>query len=148
MKPTSKLRPKPKLQKISTLIDKADKITSQYIRYKHADHAENVKCISCDAVIHWKESHCAHYIGRASKATRWMEENLRPACPSCNVYRKEFHMREYTLKMIDFYGRDFVDELRALARKVLSASEVRALAEQAITEYTTALQQLKQQKGE
>lgn len=132
----TKKKTKPKLIKLNTLIDKADKITSQYIRQKHADSNGNVKCISCDTVLSWKESHCAHYIGRASKATRWMEENLRPACPSCNVYRKEFHMREYTLKMIDFYGRDFVDELRSLARKVLRASEVRLLAETAIQEFS------------
>lgn len=130
-----KKKTKTKQQKLTTLIDKADKITSQYIRYKHADINGNVKCISCDTVIHWKDSHCAHYIGRASKATRWMEENLRPACPSCNVYRKEFHMREYTLKMIDFYGREFVDDLRALSKKVLTASEVRRLAETAIEEF-------------
>ena len=132
----SKLKPKPKLPKLSTLIAKADKITSQYIRRKYSDSNGNVKCISCDTVLHWKAAHCAHYIGRASKATRWMEENLRPACPSCNVYRKEFHMREYTIKMIDFYGRNFVDELRALARKVLTASQIRLLAEQAIQEFT------------
>jgi len=131
----TKLKPRLKLVKLTALIDKADKITSQYIRQKHADANGNVKCISCDTVIHWKGSHCAHYIGRASKATRWMEENLRPACPSCNVYRKEFHMREYTLKMIDFYGRDFVDELRGLARMVLTAPEVRALAENAIQDF-------------
>ena len=131
----TKLKQRPKLIKLTTLIEKADKITSQYIRQKHADANGNIKCISCDTVIHWKESHCAHYIGRASKATRWMEENLRPACPSCNVYRKEFHMRAYTLAMIDFYGRDFVDELMALGRKVLTASEVRSLAETAIQEF-------------
>jgi len=66
-----------------------------------------------------------------------MEENLHPACPSCNVFRKEFHMREYTLFMEDFYGRKFVDELRELERKVLSASQVRQLAEQAIEEFST-----------
>lgn len=130
-----KLPKRPKQPKLTTLIEKADRITSNYIRQKHADIHGNIKCISCDTVLPWKESHCAHYIGRASKATRWMEENLRPACPSCNVYRKEFHMREYTLKMIDFYGRDFVDELRGLARKVMPASQVRALAETAIKDF-------------
>lgn len=123
---------KPKKIKLPALIAKADKLVSQYIRQKYASKDGMVVCISCDTVLHWKDAHCAHYIGRASKATRWMEENLRPSCPSCNVYRKEFHMREYTLKMIDFYGRDFVDELRLLAKKVLSASEVRQLAENAI----------------
>lgn len=32
------------------------------------------------------------------------KENLHPVCPSCNVFRKEFHMREYTLYMEDFTG--------------------------------------------
>jgi hypothetical protein len=123
---------KPKKVKLTALIPKADKLISQHIRKKYADKDGMVICISCDTILHWKDSHCAHYIGRSSKATRWMEENLRPACPSCNVYRKEFHMREYTLKMIDFYGRDFVDELRLMAKQILSASEIRLLAENAI----------------
>ena len=118
--------------KLHALIDKADRLTSLYIRQKWADHAGNVKCVSCSTVLPRKESHCAHFIERGKKATRWTEENLRPACPSCNVYRKEHHMREFTLHMIDSYGREFVDELRTMARKVLSASQVRALAEEAI----------------
>lgn len=79
--------------------------------------------------------HCAHFIGRSAKATRWLEENLHPACPSCNVFRKEFHMREYTLFMEDFYGREFVDELRVMEKQVLSAGQVRALAEEAIQNF-------------
>jgi len=125
--------------KLPTLIAKADKLASQYIRQKYADSAGMVKCISCDTELHWKEAHNAHYIERAKKFTRWLEENLHPACPSCNVYRKEFHMREYTLKMIDMYGRDFVDEIRVSARKALSPSQVRTLAEEAIEYYGKGL---------
>lgn len=121
-----------KKQKLPTLIDKADRLTSLYIRQKYADHAGNVTCVTCGKVLHWKDAHCAHYIERAAKATRWLEENLHPACPSCNVYRKEFHKREYTLAMIDLHGRQFIDELKEMARKVLSPSEVRTLAEEAI----------------
>ncbi len=122
--------------KLPTLIAKADKLASQYIRQKYADHAGNVTCISCDTVLHWKDAHCAHFIERGHKSTRWLEENLKVACCSCNTFRKEFHLREYTLKMIDLYGRDFVDELRVLAKKSLSPSEVRNLAEEAIEYYT------------
>lgn len=118
--------------KLSTLIDKADKVTSLYIRQKFADHAGNVVCVTCGRHLHWKDAHCAHYIERAAKATRWLEENLHPACPSCNVYRKEFHKREYTLAMIDLHGREFVDELKVMAAQVLSPSQVRQLAEEAI----------------
>lgn len=139
--PFPKLKPKPKRQKLSTLTDKADTLASQYIRQKFANHAGNVICISCGKSLHWKDAHCAHYIERGKKATRWLEENLHPACPSCNVYRKEFHMREYTLAMIDLHGRAFIDELRAMANKILSAGQVRQLSEEAIAYYTQALKE-------
>ena len=131
-----------KKQSLPNLKTKADTITSQYIRQKWADSNGFVKCVTCPTVKHWKEMHCAHFIGRASNPTRWLEENLRPACPSCNVYRKEYHMREFTLVMLDAYGRDFVDELNRMARKVCKPSEVRQLAEDAITYYTEAVRGL------
>jgi len=133
---------KPKKTKLPTLITKADTLTSQYIRRKYADHAGMVKCVSCETVLHWKDAHCAHYIERAKKATRWQEENLHPACPSCNVYRKEHHMREYTLYMIDRYGRDGIDDLKKSAARVLSGSQVRELAEEALAYYTAQLEAL------
>jgi hypothetical protein len=134
---------KTKQQSLPSLITKSDRITSEYIRQKYADENGYVTCITCGKVLHWKEAHCAHYIERAAKATRWLEENLHPACPSCNVFRKEFHKREYTLKIIDLYGRDKIDEFKRLARQVLSGSQVRALANEAIEYYTTALRELK-----
>ena len=133
---------KPKRAKLSTLVAKADTLASQYIRQKYADHAGNVVCISCDTVLPWKDAHCAHYIDRAKKATRWMEENLHPACCSCNAFNKQFHMREYTLKMVDYYGRDFVNEIRETVKKTLTASEVRNLAEEAIAYYSGQLKAL------
>lgn len=137
-----KKKPKPNRPSLPTLIDKADKLTSQYIRQKYADHAGLVKCISCPTVLPWKEAHCAHFIERGKKATRWLEENLHPACPSCNFYRKEIHMREYTLAMIDMYGREAIDHLRRAGTQVLPASQVRRLAEEAIDYYGAAIKGL------
>jgi hypothetical protein len=51
------------------------------------------------------------------------------------MYRQEFHMREYTIYILEFYGREFLDELRELEKKVLSASQVRKLAEEAIERF-------------
>jgi hypothetical protein len=133
-KMTGKTKLKRKVKpSLPALQAKADKAMSTYIRLKYADHAGMVTCVSCGKVLPWQDAHCAHYIGRAAKATRWLEENLHPACPGCNVYRKEFHMREYTLFMIDTYGRDFLDQLKELGRKVLTGSQVRELAEEAIS---------------
>lgn len=141
--PIPKKPKKPKRPSLPSLITKADTVTSLYIRQKHADHAGMVQCISCPTVQHWKSLHCAHFIERGKKATRWVEENLHPACPSCNVYRKEMHLREYTLAMIDLYGREKIDELREQSKQVLSGSQVRQLAEEAIEYYTNALKELK-----
>jgi hypothetical protein len=137
-----KRKPKPKRPSLPSLITKADTVTSQYIRQKYADHAGNVTCISCPTVLPWKEAHCAHFIERGKKATRWLEENLHPACPSCNFYRKEIHMREYTLAMIDLYGREGIEEIKAESRLVLRGYEVRQLSEDAIEYYSKALKEL------
>jgi hypothetical protein len=137
-----KQKTKPKRQKISTLIDKADKLASQYIRQKYADHAGYVTCFTCDTALHWKDAHCAHFIERGKKLTRWLEENLHPACCGCNTFNKEFHMREYTIKMIDLHGRDFVDELMEMGRKSPSPAEVRNLAEEAIEYYSRMAREL------
>ena len=127
---------------LSSLIRKADTVASQYIRQKYADPQGIVKCVTCDSKLHWSQSHCAHFMERANKATRWLEENLHPACPSCNVFRKEYHKREYTLYIIDMYGREKIDEFKSMASQVLSASQVRYLAEEAIEYYSDQLKEL------
>ena len=137
-----KKKKKPKQTPLPSLIAKADKITSQYIRRKHADENGMVKCVSCETVLHWKEAHCAHWIGRAAKPTRWMEENLNCACMGCNVYRQEMHQREYTLVQLDKYGREGIEDIKTQSRRVLRGSEVRELAEEAIAYYSAALKEL------
>lgn len=134
-RPITSKKAKAKKPKLSTLVDKADKLASLYIRQKYADHAGNVTCISCGTVLPWKESHCAHFIERGKKATRWLEENLHPACCSCNSFHKERHMRGYTLFMIGTYGMEFVMELQELEKKTHSPIEVMRLAEEAIEYY-------------
>ena len=98
---------------------KAWKLCSEYIRRKHADANGYVKCVSCEKVIHWKESDCAHFYpkGRAG-ALYFTEENLAPACPGCNRFNVEIHKIGFTKYMLDMYGRDFVDELGRQARQI------------------------------
>ena len=128
--------------KLTTLIARADSVVSKYIRQKNADSSGMVKCVSCPTVLHWKESHCAHWIGRAAKTTRWLEDNLSVACPSCNVYRKELHQREYTLYQLDRHGREKLDKIRGDSRKTLSGSQIRALANEVLDTYTRLLNEL------
>jgi len=139
----TKKQTKKKKASLSSLIRKADTITSQYIRQKYADSNGVVKCVTCDTKLHWSQSHCAHFMERANKATRWLEENLHPACPSCNVFRKEYHKREYTLFIIDMYGREKIYEFKSLTSEILNSSKVRLLAEEAIKYYSEQLKELK-----
>lgn len=91
---------------------------SKYIRTKYADRTGCVRCITCGAVKLIQEMHAAHFVERGKEATRYIEENVHPACPSCNQFHKEFHMRNYVLWMIDTYGREKVDELIAFSRRI------------------------------
>jgi 5-methylcytosine-specific restriction endonuclease McrA len=131
-----------KRQKLSTLQDKADKAMSVYIRMKYADCDGNVKCVSCGKVVPWKESDCGHFIPKSrGAAVRWIEENCHPECHGCNRFSHS-HLIGYTLYMVDMYGREKIEELEQMARKVLSASEKRRLAEEAFEYYKRALNDL------
>ena len=91
---------------------------SRYIRAKYATDGY-AQCVSCDEVKPIAEMDCAHFIPRGKAATRFTEENAHPACQGCNRFRKENHMRMYTLFMIDTYGREFVDQLIQTSRELV-----------------------------
>lgn len=124
--------------KLSTLQEKADKAMSVYIRMKYADEHGWVTCVSCGRSFHWRDVDMGHFIPKSRGASvRWVEENCHPECKGCNRFSHS-HLIGYTLYMIDTYGREKIEELENLARKVLSASEKRQLAEEAFTYYTNA----------
>ena len=128
--------------KLSTLQEKADKAMSVYIRMKYADPDGNIKCVSCGKVIPWKDSDMGHFIPKSRGASiRWVEENCHPECRACNRF-DHGHLIGYTEYMIDMYGRDKINELKQEARKTLSASQKRELAEEAFNYYTNAIKDL------
>lgn len=99
-------------------VNKLDILMSKYIRMKYAGKDGMVECVSCGKILHWKECHCAHYIKRAKMWTRFLEENLNVACPYCNTYNQEFHMKMYTIKLIKQFGLAFVEELIILGNNI------------------------------
>ena len=92
-------------------INKLDKLTSQIVRYKNADINWNIKCISCGCQLHWKEAQCCHWIERWRQRYRFDYENLAPWCRSCNYYRKEYHLRIYTMKQVNKLWKKKVREM-------------------------------------
>lgn len=77
---------KQKPKSLSTLKKELDKVYSQYIRIREADHSGNVSCYTCGSVRHWKKMHCGHFVSRTYLATRWNENNTKVQCPGCNLF--------------------------------------------------------------
>ena len=73
--------------KRSTLVKKLDKVFSQYIRLKDADHRGMVECYTCGAVKNWREVDAGHFQSRGKYMTRWDEQNVKPQCKRCNGFR-------------------------------------------------------------
>lgn len=132
---------KPKKVKFSTLQVKADGFMSQYIRQKFAVDGY-CNCVSCKRSFHWKDMDCGHFIPKKrASILRWVEENVAPECRDCNRF-DEGHLIGYYEWMLDMYGKEKIDELRIEARKTLSPSQKRQLAEDAIEYYGTKLKEL------
>ena len=65
-----------------------DRVVSRYVRLRDMETDEKITCYCCDKRIHWTKAECMHFIDRRHKATRWLLENLRSGCFTCNNEKK------------------------------------------------------------
>ena len=112
-KKANKASSKKKTVSLSSLKKKADKLFSQYIRQKYSDNNWIATCISCWKKDHYKNMHNAHFIERGCMKRRWEEDNCRPACAGCNTFRKEYHLRMFTIFQIKRLWLEKVEEMSA-----------------------------------
>lgn len=105
---------------INRLSNDAAELLQKIVRLKAADENGYCKCWSCGTVDHWKNMQGGHYIQRGKIYTRLVEENIHPQCRGCNGFGMKFGSaaQQYTLAMVDYYGREFVDELIASKDKI------------------------------
>jgi hypothetical protein len=98
----------------STPRKKAIDLLQKLVKLKAADDNGYVECWSCGSVHHWSEMDGGHFIAKgASSYWATEEENVHPQCRACNRFGMKFGTatQNYTLKMEDFYGRDFVEAM-------------------------------------
>lgn len=93
-------------------------VFSEYIRKRGADEGGTNTCITCDKLAHWSELHAGHFVPGRTNAVLFDERIVHPQCPRCNIWLGG-NYAAYTLKMIDFYGREKVEEFLALKHKLV-----------------------------
>lgn len=95
-----------------TLVKKLDKVFSEYIRRKWADHTGLVQCITCGGYYDFKKIQAGHYISRKYHGTRWDEENTRPQCWACNAkHMGNGRSDVFALYLISYYGKNILKKL-------------------------------------
>jgi len=103
-----------------TLRAKALETIQKLSRISAADDNGYCQCVSCKQMFHYKEMDGGHYIAKGH-SSYWAlrEENVHPQCKGCNGFGMKYGTaaNEYTKWMIDYYGRDYVDEMEAIKKR-------------------------------
>ena len=85
-----------------------------HARLSHADDNGYCVCVSCGVKRHYKEMDGGHFIPKGASSYWALEsENIHPQCKGCNAFgmRHGSAAQSYTTWMIDYYGREFVDDM-------------------------------------
>jgi hypothetical protein len=104
---------KKKLPTLSALEKKLDRVFSEYIRRKDADHGGTVDCCTCGKLFYWKEVDAGHFVKRQHRSIRWDERNVHPQCTRCNHFMGG-RQDDYAQFVIKKYGQTVFDELMLL----------------------------------
>ena len=100
-----------KRKSIASLVEEAAVILQRIVRMKAADENGYVSCVTCGVTRQWNDGmQGGHFISRRYTAHKLTLENVHPQCARCNGPLRGNNV-QYTLYMIDMYGRDFVEEL-------------------------------------
>ena len=128
-----------KKKSIKQLEKELDVVFSLFIRHRGSKDGMN-KCFTCDKILPIKELQDGHYESRRHKSLKYHEQNNHCQCYWCNVVKKG-NYTVYALRMIDKYGKEFVDMLAIKKHNTTkwTAFEYEVL----IKEYTEKLNQLK-----
>ena len=113
-----------------------------------ADDNGYAKCVSCGEQSHYKEMDGGHFFPKGNCSFWALEkENVHPQCKGCNGFGMKYGIaaQQYTLWMIDYYGRDFVEEMESQKRSVRKI--YKAEYQEMIEEFTAEIKHHEQRIG-
>ena len=143
-KPSKAKKPQKKPVKRSKVVRDLDAIFSQYIRLKESDEYGYCICVTSGQKMFWKEAQCGHFISRGKYPTRWDETNCHPQSVYSNIFLKGDYIN-YTIYMIDRYGREYVDELIDRSKQSVKIPTSELIEK--IDYYKTEVARIKSEKG-
>ena len=110
------------------LIQRLDKVFSQWVRRKDADHRGYVECWTCGKVLPWSRVDAGHFQSRAKFSTRWDEMNVKPQCKGCNGFRSGEQFK-FARKLDAVYGEGTAEEIERISNQArkYSVEELEAL---------------------
>ena len=108
------MKKKPSLRGLKA---KCWKLFSEWIRRKDADEGGTTYCVTCRKPVFWKEAHAGHFVPGRTNAVLFHPEIVHPQCQVCNIWKGGAY-HDYTLFMLDKYGREKVEEFLSLRRQV------------------------------
>ena len=124
------------------LVKKLDAAYSQYVRLKDARMLYGqlrTVCVTCGDRKPWKQHQNGHFYTRGRYATRWDDNNCHVQCMPCNVFLSGNYIN-YTMYMIDRYGREAVEQLEIKSKSTikLSTSDLQEMTD----DYKTKVKEL------
>lgn len=121
LRATGRIKPKKGKEKtISKLIKELDAVFSKYVRYSRVDSNGMVMCFTCDKYFDPKKIHNGHYVSRFYKSVRWSEDNCRPQCMWCNMF-KNGDAANYRERLVEDIGEPavlYLEQSRHVSQKL------------------------------
>ena len=121
----------------SKLVKKLDVVFSQWVRLSNADNKGNCTCVTCGKVGHWKTGgiQAGHFMSRKHYSTRWDEDNVKPQCVGCNMF-KAGEQYKYSL----YLGNNLSEELYLKSQQITKFTSVEL--EEMILHYSSLVKKL------
>lgn len=115
---------------VNQLKKKAWKLVSEYVRRSNADWKGDVRCVTCQKTMPWKEAQAGHFIQGRRNAVVFDLRHIYPQCMPCNVFRHGNLIAYYPF-MIKQVGEEVIEELKELNKhdKQFTRTELEVLIE-------------------
>jgi hypothetical protein len=109
--------PSKKLESLPKLKNKVMTAFQRLVRLKWADDEGYCTCVTCGVIRHFSDNmHAGHFLPRSSSKWALDQRGCAPQCAGCNMFKMNSSgvaSQQYTIWMIDRYGREFVDHMIA-----------------------------------